>query len=79
MLWDGLPFIRIFEDDVPSIEDIQFRHLVLKPKAVNTSNKYCHPTESKAFEMSSLMSRAGSFSWGSLSEHRESYHEYTFF
>lgn len=61
IFWLGLPFIRILEDEDPRIEDIWLRHLVLNPKAASTSNKYCQPTQSNAFEMSNLIKRAGCF------------------
>lgn len=57
----GLPLIRIFDDEDPRIEDVQLRHFVLNPRAPKTSSKYFHPMESDAFEMSSLMNRAGYF------------------
>lgn len=61
IFWLGLPFISILEDDDPRIEDIQFCHFVLNLNAVRTSNRYCQPMESKAFEMSNLINRAGCF------------------
>jgi len=47
----GLPFMRILDDEVPSIAEIQFRHFVLKPRMVNTSSKYGHSMESNALEI----------------------------
>lgn len=55
MFWLGAPLIRTFEDDDPSIAEIQFLHLVLKPSALSTSRRNCQPIISKAFEISNLM------------------------
>ena len=82
MLRLGLPFIRILEEEDARIAAIQLRHLLLKSSAARTSRRYCHPIESKALEMSSLMKSVGCFFLciGAVSPfgHTRSYHGYTF-
>ena len=55
------PFIRTFEEDVPTIAAIQSLYLVLNPKVSRTSYRKLQFIESNAFEMSSFTRRAGFF------------------
>lgn len=57
MLWLGLPFVSILDEEDARIAAIQLRCLILKPIAARTSRRYFQPMESKAFEMSSLIKR----------------------
>jgi hypothetical protein len=56
-----IPFKRILEEEEVKTRLIQSLNLAPKANLSNTSSKYAHETESKAFAMSSLRKRAGIF------------------